>query len=72
MKRMEITISIEVCLISWINFDYEENGEKKALLVNPKHQYRLSFCGKHDCNANNKKNGDCYGYPSFSNFMDEL
>ena len=25
-KRVEIIISIHVCLISWINFDYKENG----------------------------------------------
>ena len=57
-KRMEIFMSIQVCLISWMNFNYEENGGKKALLANPKHQYRVSQCVEHDCNANNKKNGD--------------
>ena len=36
-KRMEIDMSIQVCLISWMNFDYEENGGKKGLLANPKH-----------------------------------
>ena len=29
-KKIEIITSIEVCLISWINFDYEENGGKKS------------------------------------------
>ena len=28
-KRMEIIRSIPVCLISWMNFDYKENGRKK-------------------------------------------
>ena len=41
-KRMEIVISIQVCLISRINFDYKENGGKKAFLPNPKHQYHVS------------------------------
>ena len=36
-KRMEIVMSIQVCLISRMNFDYEETGGKKALLGNPKH-----------------------------------
>ena len=33
---------IEVYLISWMNFDYKENGGKKAFLANPKQQYRVS------------------------------
>ena len=40
-KRMKIIISIQVSLISPMNFDYEGNGEKKAFLANPKHQYRV-------------------------------
>ena len=43
-KRMEIVMGIQVCLISWMNFDYEENGGKKAFLANPKQQYRVSQC----------------------------
>ena len=70
-KRIKIVISIQVYLISRMIFDYEENGGKKALLAIPKHQYRVSQYGKHDCNANNKKNGDCYGYPCLSYFIDE-
>ena len=70
-KGMVIFMSIQVCLLSWMNFDYAENGEKNAS-PNPKHQYRASHYGEHDCNANNKKNGDCYGYPTLSHFMDEL
>ena len=41
-KRTEIIMSIQVCLISWMNFDYKENGGKKAFLANPKHQYHVS------------------------------
>ena len=41
-KRTEIVMSIQVCLISWMNFNYEENGGKKAFLANPKHQYHVS------------------------------
>ena len=29
-KAMEIILSIQVCLISRMNFDYEENGGKKT------------------------------------------
>ena len=41
-KRMDIVVGIQVCLFSWMNIDYKENGGKKALLANPKHQYRVS------------------------------
>ena len=41
-KKMEIVISIQLCLISRMNFDYKENGGKKAFFANPKHQYRVS------------------------------
>ena len=71
-KRMEIIMSIQVCLISWMNFDYKENGGKKAFLANPKHQYHVSQCGELDCCANNKKNGDYHVHPHLSNFTDEL
>ena len=71
-KRMEIVMSIQVCLISWMNFYYEENSGKKILLANPKHQYHASQCVEYDCHANNKGNGDFYEYPSLSPFMDEL
>ena len=40
IERMEIVMNIQVCLISWINFDVE-NGGKKAFLANLKHQYRV-------------------------------
>ena len=37
-KRMEIIVSIQVCLISWMNLDFEENGgKKKAFPANSKH-----------------------------------
>ena len=57
-KRIEIVMSIKVCLISWMNLDYEENGGEKAFLGNPKHQYHVSKCGEHDCSAQHKKNVD--------------
>ena len=41
-KRIEIIMSLQVCLISQINFYYEENGGKNDLLPNQKHQYRVS------------------------------
>ena len=71
-KKTEIVMGIQVCLISRMNFDYMENGGKKAFPANPNHQYHAFHYGEHDCNANNKKNGDCYGYPCLSHFTDEL
>ena len=71
-KRKEIVISIHVCLISRMNFNYMENGRKNAFLANPKHQYNISQCGEQDCHANNKKNGGYYKYPSLSPFSNEL
>ena len=71
-KAMEIIISIQVCLLSQMNLDFKDNGGKKAFPANPKRQYRVSYYGERDCNASNKKNGDCYGYPCLSHFMDEL
>ena len=46
--------------------------ERKTFLANPKHQYRLSQCGEHDCSGNNKNKGDYYGYPRLPHFTDEL
>ena len=66
-KIMEIMMSIQVCLISRININYEENGGKKAFLANPTHLYPVSQCGEHDCNIVNEKNGDT----SFSLSMDK-
>ena len=71
-KRMEIVMGIQVCLTSWMNFNYKENGGKKAFPANSKHQYRVSQCREDDSCFNNKKNGDYYEYPSFSHFTDEL
>ena len=41
-----------------MNFDYKENGEKKAFFSNLKHQYHASQCGEQDFIANNKWKGD--------------
>ena len=71
-KRMEIVIGIQVCLISWINIDYKENGGKNAFLVNLKHQYRVSQCGELDCCINSKKNEDYHVRQCLSHFTDEL
>ena len=71
-KRMVIVMGIQFYFISWMNFDYRENGGKNAFLGNPNHQYHVSQYGKHDYHANNKKNGDYYRYPSLSHFIDEL
>ena len=71
-KRMEIIPSIYVWHISWMNFDYEENGGKKGFLANPKHQYCVAQGGEHHCSACNTKNGAYYGYPGLSHFQDKL
>ena len=71
-KRIEIIMGIQVCLISWMNFDYKENGETKSFHANPKHQCHVSQCGEHDYSANNKMNGDYYEYASLSHFKDDL
>ena len=42
---------ILVCLVSQTNFDYKENGGKKAFPANPKHQYCVSQYEEHDCKA---------------------
>ena len=70
-KKMEIIMSIKVCLVSQMNINYKENSGRKALLANPKHQYRVSQGEKHDCSAHNKDNGDYYDCPSLSYFMDK-
>ena len=71
-KTMEIIMGTQVCLISWMNFHYNENGGKKAFPANLKHQYRVSQCGEHDCCANNNKNGDYYVRASLCHFTDKL
>ena len=70
--RMESVTGIQVCLIPRINFGSKENGGKKAFPANPKHQYHVSQSGELDCPTNNKKNRDCYEYPSLPHFIDEL
>ena len=71
-KRMETIMSIQVCLLSQMNFDNIENGGKKAFLASPKNQYHVSQGGEHVCHAKNKKKGDYYEYPSSSHFTDKL
>ena len=46
--------------------------ERKAFIINPKHQYQVRQYREHDCSANNKKKGDYNRYPSFSHFTNEL
>ena len=71
-KRMEIILSVQVSLISWMNFIYEENGGKKAFLPIPKHQHHVSRCVEHGCSANKKKIRDYYEHPGSSHFLHEL
>ena len=71
-KRMEIVMGVHVCLISRMNFNYKEIGERNAFLVNPKYQYHVSQCGEHDWWANNKNRGDYYKYQRLSYFTNQL
>ena len=48
-------MSVQVCLISWMNFDYVKNGGKKASFANPKHQYCVSQYKEHDCPTDEKR-----------------
>ena len=45
--------------------------ERKDFVANPKHQYRASQYGDHDCHAHNEKNGDYDEHLSLSHFTDE-
>ena len=68
---MDIIMSILICCISHVNFDYKENGGN-ALLVNQKHECHVSQRDEHDCSAHNKKNGDSCEYPSLTHFTNEF
>ena len=46
--------------------------EKKAFLVNLKHQDRVSQYGEHDSSANKKKSGDYYEHMGLPHFTNEL
>ena len=65
-KIIEFVTGIQLSLISWMNFDYKENGRNKSFSWNPKHQYHLPQLGEHDCGAYNKKNGDYYRHQCLS------
>ena len=71
-KRIGIITSIQVCLISRMNFDYEENGGKESFSCKSKASISYIQYGEHNCSANKKKNGDYFEYPSLSHFSDEL
>ena len=71
-KRMEIIMSIQVCLISQINFDYKENGRKKRFYGKSKASKSCILMLKHGCSAQNEKSRNYNEYPCFSHFMDEL
>ena len=47
-------MSIRVCLISRMNFNYKEKVEGKAFLAKSNHQCRVSQRSEHDCSAHKK------------------
>ena len=59
-KRIKIIMSIQVCFILWMNFDYKENEWKEKLLlqiqsidiVHPNEENMMYY--------HNKRNGDYY------------
>ena len=64
-KRMEIIMGIQVfSFLEW-TLIISKMIKRKAFHANLKHQYHVSQWEDHDCGANNKKNDDYYGYPSF-------
>ena len=69
-KRIEIIMSIQVCLISRVNIKYKGNGGKETFSCKSKALSRVSQCGEHDYSATNKKDYDYYEYPNLSHFMD--
>ena len=71
-KKVEIFIRIQICLISWMNFNYKESGGKKAFPYKLKHYYHVSKVENMIVVPNKKNSGDCYEYPSLSHFMDAL
>ena len=72
-KRMENILSIQVCFISWMNFNYKENSGKKKLFLQIQ---SINIVYPNEVNLilvpNNKKNKDCYAYPSSSHFTEKL
>ena len=48
-------ISIQVCLISWVNIKDKDMVERKAFLVNPKDQHHVSQCGEDDYSSEQKE-----------------
>ena len=69
---MEVIASIQVCIISWLNFDYKENGGQKVFLTHSEHQYHVSQYREKDCSAKSQKNEDYYENPSLAYFTEEL
>ena len=55
MKRVEIIMSIKVCGISQINFNYKKMVERNAFPANQKHQYHVSQRDEHDCRPITKR-----------------
>ena len=68
---MEIIKSIEVCIISWMNFNYKENGlnfffQIQSINIMYPNVENMIVAPYH------KKNGDYYENPSLTHFTDEL
>ena len=64
-KRKDIIMSVQVCLISQINFDCKENNGNKIFSWKSKALISRIPIRRNDYCGHNKKNGDYYGYPSF-------
>ena len=64
-------MSIQLCLISWMNFDYKENVEMRNFSYKFKASISVLQYGECDYSANNNMNADYYEYPSLSHFTNE-
>ena len=64
-------MTIQVCLIPWININYKENGGKKSFSYKSKALISCIAIQRTGFSAHNEKNGDYNEYPSLSHFMDE-
>ena len=54
-KKVEIVTSIQVCIISWMNFEYKENGGKNSFSYNSKASISCIQCGEYNFSDQSQK-----------------
>ena len=70
-KRMDIIMSMQVCPISPININYEENNGEKLFLPNKNFNIIYPYMENMIVVPNHKKIGDYYENPSLTHFTDK-